>query len=137
MIFQIYNQVDLEPVAKEILKLSKSRNPILFVGNLGSGKTTLINCICKLLEVKDKISSPTFSIINEYHNKHDRIYHMDLYRLKSIDEVFSIGLFDILEQKNYCFIEWPEIIEDYIDGEVLWVKIVLNDDFSRTIEIIH
>ena len=103
---------------KEIsLKVTQNFNHkiVLISGEMGAGKTTLIKQILIGLNVIDNISSPTFSIINEYKTKStDLIYHMDLYRINKIEELEEIGFFEYLESGNLCFIEWGEIIENMI-----------------------
>ena len=103
---------------KEIsLKVTQNFNHkiVLISGEMGAGKTTLIKQILIGLNVIDNISSPTFSIINEYKTKSkDLIYHMDLYRINKIEELEEIGFFEYLQSGNLCFIEWGEIIEDMI-----------------------
>ena len=103
---------------KEIsLKVTQNFNHkiVLISGEMGAGKTTLIKQILIGLNVIDNISSPTFSIINEYKTKStDLIYHMDLYRISRIEELEEIGFFEYLESGNLCFIEWGEIIENMI-----------------------
>ena len=103
---------------KEIsLKVTQNFNKkiVLISGEMGAGKTTLIKQILIGLNVIDNISSPTFSIINEYKTKSkDLIYHMDLYRINKIEELEEIGFFEYLQSGNLCFIEWGEIIEDMI-----------------------
>ena len=103
---------------KEIsLKVTQSFNHkiVLISGEMGTGKTTLIKQILIGLNVIDNISSPTFSIINEYKTKSkDLIYHMDLYRINKTEELEEIGFFEYLQSGNLCFIEWGEIIENMI-----------------------
>ena len=103
----------LSKVATNVLK-----NIVLISGEMGAGKTTLIKEVLKGLNVVDNISSPTFSIINEYKTSNDDIiYHIDLYRIKNINEIEGIGLFEYLESGNSCFIEWGDIIEEIIDSD--------------------
>ena len=116
------------------VKKNINKNIVLISGDMGAGKTTLIKEILKSMNVIDNISSPTFSIINEYNtSKEDIIYHMDLYRIKSVDELEGIGLFEYLESGNLCMIEWGEMIEEIIESE--FNKFVIsNEGQSRIIE---
>jgi len=102
---------------------------VLISGEMGAGKTTLIKQILIGLNVIDNISSPTFSIINEYKTKStDLIYHMDLYRINKIEELEEIGFFEYLESGNLCFIEWGEIIENMIGEDYNKFNIIENGD---------
>ena len=116
------------------VKKNINKNIVLISGDMGAGKTTLIKEILKSMNVIDNISSPTFSIINEYNtSKEDIIYHMDLYRIKSMDELEGIVLFEYLESGNLCMIEWGEMIEEIIESE--FNKFVIsNEGQSRIIE---
>ena len=109
------------------LKVSKNitQKVILISGEMGTGKTTLIKQILVDLNVIDNVSSPTFPIINEYKTKtEDLIYHMDLYRIDKIEELYGIGFFEYLESGNLCFIEWGEKIEDTIGDNYNKFKII-------------
>ena len=116
------------------VKKNINKNIVLISGDMGAGKTTLIKEMLKSMNVIDNISSPTFSIINEYNtSKEDIIYHMDLYRIKSVDELEGIGLFEYLESGNLCIIEWGDMIEEIIESE--FNKFVIsNEGQSRIIE---
>jgi len=117
---------------KEIsLKVTQNLNHkiILISGEMGAGKTTLIKQVLSDLNVIDNVSSPTFSIINEYKTKSkDVVYHMDLYRINKIEELEGIGFFEYLESGNLCFIEWGEIIEKMIDEDYNKFNLIKNDD---------
>ena len=117
---------------KEIsLKVTQNFNKkiVLISGEMGAGKTTLIKEILIGLNVIDNISSPTFSIINEYKTKNkDVIYHMDLYRINKIQELEEIGFFEYLESGNLCFIEWGQIIENMICEDYNKFNIIENGD---------
>lgn len=123
---------------KEVVEyiISTDIKIILLEGNLGSGKTTLVKFFCDFLYIKDKVLSPTFNIINEYNvDKNNKIYHFDLYRLKSKAELIEIDFLDYIDSGNYCFIEWPEICRDIIRGDVLNLKIKSFDNLNRDIII--
>ncbi|MDA9699294.1 tRNA (adenosine(37)-N6)-threonylcarbamoyltransferase complex ATPase subunit type 1 TsaE [Flavobacteriaceae bacterium] len=107
----------LKKASKE-LKMHIKQNVVLISGEMGVGKTTLIKELLSLYGVIDNVSSPTFSIINEYLIDNDEvIYHMDLYRIKDIAELENIGFFEYIKSKRTCLIEWGEIIEEFIDSE--------------------
>ena len=117
---------------KEIsLRVTQNLNHkiILINGEMGAGKTTLIKQILKGFNVVDNISSPTFSIINEYKTKgQDIIYHMDLYRINRIEELEGIGFFEYLESGNLCFIEWGEIVENIIGEDYNKFNLSVNNN---------
>ena len=98
----IFDFSSIQKIAKEFISL------IAFSGQLGAGKTTLINEICKQLGVEESVTSPTYAIIQEYHSNARIIYHMDLYRIKSVEEAVDAGIEDCLLSKNVCLVEWPE-----------------------------
>lgn len=124
LISRKYNLEEVNDIAKWILGGVKSTKVLLFKGDLGAGKTTLIKEICYLLGVKDQITSPTYTIVNEYLlPKGDRLYHMDLYRLNSFEEAMEIGIEEMIESGSICIIEWPEIIEDIIVENYITVRI--------------
>ncbi len=130
---------DLDKVVTELIKYAGDCKTLLFYGEIGAGKTTFIQRFCKHFEVAEKVTSPTFSLINEYtfKSKTDQseqlIYHLDLYRLKNINEAIDIGIEDYLYDKYYCLIEWPEIIEPLFPEHVVKIKIQLLDNSSRKI----
>ena len=106
-----YNLNEIHKVAEKVTEKIDS-NIILLSGEVGAGKTTLIKEILKLLKVNGNVNSPTFSIINEHITENNNIiYHIDLYRIKNIDELHSIGFFEYIESNNLCFIEWGDMIE--------------------------
>ncbi len=131
----IKNLEDLDNFAKELANyiLHNGYKTVLFYGEMGAGKTTLIKQVCKYMGINDNITSPTFAIVNEYKNKNIRINHFDFYRLQSIKEVFDIGFEEYLDSGDYCFIEWPEIIEDYVYDNCLKLNILINSQSYRII----
>ena len=113
----------LSSVALELLSLTDNRIFALY-GGLGVGKTTLVKYMCNHLKVVDSVSSPTFSLVNEYVNeKNDRIFHFDFYRLDNIEDVQKIGFDVYLDSKSYCFIEWPNLIESRLPPKHHVIKI--------------
>lgn len=109
---------EIEMVAKDVLNICNGFNKFYFYGEMGAGKTTFIKSLCKHLDVTDVISSPTFSIINEYKRQNgESVFHFDFYRIKNLTEVFDLGYEDYLYNTNYCFVEWPEKIEEIIPEE--------------------
>ena len=129
-----YNLSELNNVAREILSQSKSKI-LLFYGEMGAGKTTLIKEICSLLDIEDKISSPTFSLVNEYKSRQgESVYHFDFYRIKNIEEAMDIGTEEYLESNNFCLIEWGERISQLLPPHTK-VTISINEDQTRTINV--
>jgi tRNA threonylcarbamoyladenosine biosynthesis protein TsaE len=127
MKLRIENETQIEEAAKKILDYAGEKKIWLFYGEMGAGKTTLIKSICKLLGVKSELSSPTFSIVNEYHTESEKkIFHFDLYRLKNTNELKDIGFEEYLFSGNYCFIEWPELALEFLDNVHLKISIEEN-----------
>ncbi|MEN0051775.1 MAG: tRNA (adenosine(37)-N6)-threonylcarbamoyltransferase complex ATPase subunit type 1 TsaE [Bacteroidota bacterium] len=131
----IINQLaELPRIAQQLFTYAKAKKIITFTGEIGAGKTTLIQQICQQLGVEEAVTSPTFSIVNEYTNaQEDLIFHIDLYRLKSEEEAINIGIEEYLDQADYCFIEWPQIIEDLLPDEVVRISIETLEDSKRKI----
>lgn len=110
---------------------------ICFEGDMGAGKTTLISSLCRLWKVDGSISSPTFSIVNQYHSKtKGKIYHFDFYRLNNTEEALDIGVEEYLDSQNHCLIEWGERIKNILPHDHNKVEIMVNEDQSRTINIV-
>ena len=95
---------------------------------MGSGKTTLIKEICKALGSTDHMSSPTFSIVNEYKYTGGKIFHFDLYRLKNLEELLDIGFEDYVYSQNYCLIEWPQLAERYLQNQFIKINISTSEN---------
>ncbi|WP_229736641.1 tRNA (adenosine(37)-N6)-threonylcarbamoyltransferase complex ATPase subunit type 1 TsaE [Bizionia arctica] len=127
-----YSLNELPIVAKQLLENLKSKT-ILLYGDMGVGKTTLIKEFVKALGSLDEVSSPTYSIVNEYELKDDKVFHFDLYRLKDLDEAYNIGIEDYLDSSNWIIIEWPELIEDLITDNYHCVYLSLKDKNTRHI----
>lgn len=125
---------DLTEIAKVILKNMQSKT-LLFYGEMGSGKTTLISAIVKEMGGVDATSSPTFSIVNEYEVKGDIVNHFDLYRLKNEYEALDMGIEDYFYSGSWNFIEWPEKIKNLLPENVTILELSLADDGGRILKI--
>lgn len=124
----------LEAVAKELVVAGKERSIWLFHGEMGAGKTTLIKAICKAMGVHSAMTSPTFSIVNEYEgNNNEVIYHFDCYRLKNEEEAYDIGVEEYLDSGRFCFIEWPEKIASLLPEERFEIKLEIENSTERRI----
>ena len=127
---------ELERASTSLLELINDKTIVCFYGAMGVGKTTFIKEICKKLGVVDVVSSPTFSIINEYLTENDEsVYHFDFYRIEKEEEAFDIGYEEYFYQGNLCLIEWPEKISSIIPENIMKVQITRSDE-QRIIEII-
>ena len=124
--------------AKQLIEFAGTETVFLFDAPMGSGKTTFIKSLSTYLGVKSAMSSPSYSIVNEYHTNSDlKIFHFDLYRLKNSEELFDLGFEEYISNKNYVFIEWPQLAMIYISSYVL-VKIeVINNNRYLCAEIIN
>jgi tRNA threonylcarbamoyladenosine biosynthesis protein TsaE len=119
-----------------IISATEDRRVLALEGQMGAGKTTLITAVCRRLGVTDPISSPTFSIINEYRTvKGEVIYHMDLYRLNSESEAINAGVEDCLFSGNRCFVEWPERIPGIFPSNTLRSLLTVEPNSQRRLEI--
>jgi len=129
----IYKLSELEKASNFVLK-NVNHDIILITGEVGTGKTTLIKEYCKLIGVEETVNSPTYTLINEYQNKRGKIVHMDLYRVKDINEINELGLFEYLEN-NIVIIEWPEIILKMIDIKYSMIDITFINEKERKLSI--
>jgi tRNA threonylcarbamoyladenosine biosynthesis protein TsaE len=120
---------ELDTIAQLIIQSFPDSKVFTFTGDLGAGKTTLIKSLCRNLSYHGDITSPTFSIINEYTSSDLTIYHMDLYRIQQEEELIQLGFEDYLFSGHYCFIEWPQIARSFFDDSVqhLYLKSTGND----------
>ncbi len=129
-----YELNEVEHVAKQLINQATSKT-LLFYGNMGVGKTTLIKAIVKILGSNDEVSSPTFSIVNEYETVNDVIYHFDLYRINDIEEAYNFGIEDYLYSDHYKLIEWPEKIEPILFDEFDEIFIEFNSKNKRILKL--
>jgi len=129
-----YIESELQEIARKLISNFSELKVWCFYAEMGAGKTTLIKNICEELQVVDEMSSPTFSIVNEYESqKMETIYHFDFYRLNDLEEAVNIGIEDYLFSGNLCLLEWPEIIEPLLPDEYLKININLVGDNARSL----
>lgn len=128
MQMQINSIEELKNVAQTLLHYHKEARVFALQGEMAAGKTTFVKSLCKTLDSDSLVSSPTFTIINEYVDGYlDPIFHFDLYRLESLDEVRKIGAEDYFYSGYYCFVEWPEIASLLMPEDVVYVKIKVDE----------
>ena len=125
----------LSAVASEIISVASNSRIFLFYGDMGAGKTTLIKSLCKSLGTAEPVTSPTFSIVNEYIGTNNRIYHFDFYRLKNETEALDMGYEEYFYSDAYCFIEWPEKIPNLLPEHYNKVEITVRANNWRDIII--
>ena len=130
-----YSLNKIDEISQLVIDKIKTIRVILLRGELGSGKTTLVKSVLKKMGINDCVTSPTFSIVNEYDFSENIIYHFDLYRIEKIEELDIIGFEDYIYSQNICFIEWPEIVLNKIDLQYLDIEIRNLDEDKREIII--
>jgi tRNA threonylcarbamoyladenosine biosynthesis protein TsaE len=131
--YHIHTPEEMADVAKDILKHFPDNRVFTLHGDLGSGKTTFVKAFVKALGVGEEISSPTFSIVHEYHENGLKIFHFDLYRLQNEPELYQIGFEEYMEQGAYVFIEWPDLAKPFLPGVYVSVSFEAENENSRRI----
>jgi len=127
---------ELDAAAEKLIAYADGRQKMAFYAEIGAGKTTFIQAICKRLKVVERVTSPTFSLINEYScddGKGTLVYHIDLYRLNSTQEALDIGIEDYLYQEGFTFVEWPDLVEKLLPTDVIRINIEILDNSTRKI----
>jgi tRNA threonylcarbamoyladenosine biosynthesis protein TsaE len=130
------SQAQLPKAAREIIDYCKGEKIWLFEGRMGAGKTTIIKAIALQMQVEDVVSSPTFSIVNEYRQAdHNPIYHFDFYRIDQPEEALDLGVEEYFYSGNYCWIEWAERISAYIPEKFVLITIEVGENDEREISL--
>lgn len=133
MQFTIHQLEEWKDIVNQIIP-NLQHNILLLKGNLGAGKTTFSQFLLKELGSSDEISSPTYSIVNEYDTAKGKVFHFDLYRLKSVEEAYDFGIEEYLDNGYLSIIEWPEIYTDELEGYDFHEMIITNTESGREIE---
>ena len=129
-----YTIDEINSIAKEILSLDNCSKIYVFIGEMGSGKTTLIKSLVKELGYKGNVNSPTFSIINEYSNG-NKIFHFDFYRINDKNELLDLGIEEYINSDHWCFIEWPDLIIDLLPEGFIKLNLEPISENERKITI--
>ena len=130
-----YSLEDIQSIAQQLLA-NNPKKVILLVGEMGAGKTTLIKALVAALGVQNATSSPTFSLVNEYHtDTNGPVYHFDVYRIKEETEAYDFGMDEYLYSGHWCFVEWPEKIPTLIPQEHSTIKIKTLSATTRKLEL--
>jgi len=132
----IKDKTHLHSAVKKLLNYAGDNKIFAFYGLMGAGKTTIIKVICEELGAIDIASSPTFTLVNEYRTSTgESIYHIDFYRIKKQEEVFDFGVEEYLTGESYCFMEWPELVEEILPPGTLNIRITVDENEQRTLEV--
>lgn len=128
----VFELADIESTANKFLEVCKNYKVFAFSGDLGAGKTTFINALCKKLGVEETVTSPTYSIIQEYTtNANEIIYHMDLYRIKNKEEAIEAGIEDCIYSNEICMVEWPAKATSIFPDETVYSTFEILSDSKR------
>ncbi len=136
MIITVKDKRHLHSAAKLFLEHTAGKKIFALHGAMGAGKTTFIKALCETIGTSDIVSSPTFTLVNEYRALNgESIFHIDFYRIKKLEEVLDFGVEEYLTGSSYCFIEWPELAEEILPAETVKVAIMADDDGKRIIDV--
>lgn len=135
MKLEVNHLADLDQAAIDVLAFAPEERIFIFEGEMGAGKTTFIKALAKALGVKEVVSSPTFSIVNEYEGKERNIYHFDFYRIKNLQEAYDIGYEEYFYSDHICLIEWPEKVQELLPDHYLKIEITASGENERVLSI--
>jgi tRNA threonylcarbamoyladenosine biosynthesis protein TsaE len=125
----------LPAAARKLVRYAGNARIIAFYGLMGAGKTTIIKAVCKVLGATDLVNSPSFTIVNEYKTRSgESLYHIDFYRIKKKEEVFDFGIEEYFSGNSYCFLEWPELVEEILPSETLRIRISVDNKEQRILD---
>ncbi|MBK9392231.1 MAG: tRNA (adenosine(37)-N6)-threonylcarbamoyltransferase complex ATPase subunit type 1 TsaE [Bacteroidetes bacterium] len=126
----------LHSAAKELINNTGENKILAFYGAMGAGKTTIIKAICEVLGAIDIVTSPTFTLVNEYKTSSgESLFHFDFYRIKKTEEVFDFGIEEYFSSNSYCFLEWPELVEEILPPETVRIRIEVTEDEQRILHL--
>lgn len=131
----VNNLSDLPGVAAQLLAFAGDEKIFIFDGDMGAGKTTFIKTFCQVLSITDVVSSPTYSIVNEYESANGPVYHFDFYRIKDIQEAYDLGYEEYFYGGGICLIEWPERVEELLPDHLIKVEISIIDENRRVFNL--
>lgn len=135
MKIEVKNLAGLDEAAQKVLEFAQNERFFIFEGDMGAGKTTFIKALAKALGVTEVVSSPTFSIVNEYEGKNGIIYHFDFYRIKNLQEAYDIGYEEYFYSDHICLIEWPEKVEELLPEHYVKIEITAPGETERLLSI--
>jgi tRNA threonylcarbamoyladenosine biosynthesis protein TsaE len=132
----IKEKAGLHDAAVRFIKTFPGKKIFAFYGTMGAGKTTIIKNICESLGATDTVTSPTFTLVNEYRTVNSEpIYHIDFYRIRKKDEIFDFGIEEYFDSGSYCFMEWPELIEEFLPEETVKVRLTVGEYEERILTV--
>ena len=135
MVIRIKDKKQIPSSVKELLHNTGNSRILAFYGPMGSGKTTIIKAVCEALGAVDIATSPTFTLVNEYKTINgESLFHFDFYRIRKTEEVFDFGIEEYLASGSYCFMEWPELVEDILPATTLKIRIEVDENEQRILQ---
>jgi tRNA threonylcarbamoyladenosine biosynthesis protein TsaE len=132
---KILSSESLDDIARQLLDAFPDKRIFAFYGEMGAGKTTFIKALCRALHVSDVTSSPSFGLIHEYHTgEGNSVFHFDFYRIETVEEVFDIGYEEYMFSGDYCFLEWPEMVESILPEDTVRLAISVAEGGIRELQ---